>query len=266
MIVDLQVNPGLAPWPVIRDAAKAAEDAGFSTLWTIDHLQGSVMNAPDMPECFALLGALAAATSTIGLGPLVVNVATRHPGVLANSAATVQSISNGRFTLGIGAGGGPDASSAKERRAIGMEPLATVAERHAALESALDVLDSMWSPDRDEKFATFPQPNPRPPVIVGVNGERLARIAGRRTQGVNIRSTHDKAPAVIAAAIDEHAKTGRTEPFSATVWDFFDESLLTSGNHKMTEWASWGVNRVVLIMYDRIDVDRIRRAGRLLGT
>ena len=92
---DLQINPGVASWPTIREVALAAEDVGFSTLWTMDHLQGSVMRAPDMPECFSLLGALAAATSTIGLGPLVVNVGNRHPGVLANAAATVQLVSGG---------------------------------------------------------------------------------------------------------------------------------------------------------------------------
>ena len=57
---DLQVNPGNAPWPLIADAARAAEAAGFDTFWTADHLAGQVMSAPNMPECFTTLGALAA--------------------------------------------------------------------------------------------------------------------------------------------------------------------------------------------------------------
>ena len=266
MIFDLQINPGVASWSTIRDAARAAEDAGFAALWTIDHLQGSVMGAPDMPECFGLLGALAASTSSIALGPLVVNVGNRHPAVLANAAATVQSISGGRFILGLGAGGGPNGSAASERSATGLPAPATVAERHAVLEDALDVLDEMWSPHREEKYATFPLPIPRPPIVLGVNGERLAHIAGRRTQGVNVRATSDKARDVITAFAAERRRSGMSGEFHATVWDFFDESLLQPGNPKVAEWGSWGVNRVILIMYETIDVARITGAGKFLAS
>ncbi len=224
------------------------------------------MGAPDMPECFSLLGALAASTSKIALGPLVVNVGNRHPGLLANAAATVQAVSNGRLLLGLGAGGGPTGSAARERLALGIVPPATVAERHAILEHTLDVLDEMWSADRDEKFSTFPLPEPRPPVVLGVNGERLARIAGRRTQGVNVRATSDKARAVITGFHDERQRSGATGEFHATVWAFFDEALLTPGNPQVAEWESWGVNRVILIMYETIDVARISQAKRLLSS
>lgn len=265
MIFDLQINPGIAPWPTLRDAARAAEDAGFAALWTIDHLQGSVMGAPDMPECFSLLGALAASTSTIGLGPLVVNVGNRHPGLLANAAATIQTISDGRLLLGLGAGGGPTGSAARERLALGIVPPATIADRHAVLEHTLDVIDEMWSVERDAKYDTFPLPRPRPPVVLGVNGERLARIAGRRTQGVNVRATSDKAHAVITTFLDERHRSGVTGECHATVWAFFDEALLVPGNPQVAEWESWGVNRVILIMYDNIDVARIARAKKLLA-
>ena len=266
MIFDLQLNPGVASWPTIRDAGRAAEEAGFAALWTIDHLQGSVMGAPDMPECFSLLGALAAVTSKICLGPLVVNVGNRHPGLLANASATVQSISNGRLMLGLGAGGGPNGSAASERKAIGIATPATVAERHTALEHTLDVLDEMWAPQRNEKYATFPLPEPRPPIVLGVNGEKLARIAGRRTQGVNIRGSSDKARDVIKGFIDERRRSASTGDFHTTVWDFFDESLLLPGNPKVSEWESWGVNRVILIMYEAIDVSRIAGASRFLAS
>ncbi|MGA1087298.1 MAG: LLM class flavin-dependent oxidoreductase, partial [Ilumatobacteraceae bacterium] len=86
---DLQVNPGNAPWPMLADAARAAEAAGFETFWTADHLAGEVMAAPEMPESFTALGAIAAVTSTIRLGPLVANVANRLPVITANSAATL---------------------------------------------------------------------------------------------------------------------------------------------------------------------------------
>ena len=259
MKFDLQINPGVAPWATIRDAAQAAEGAGFDALWTMDHLKGSVMSAPDMPECFSLLGALAAATTRISLGPLVVNVGNRHPAVLANAAATVQSISNGRLLLGLGAGGGPKSATSIEREAVGISTPPTVAERHQRLEDTLDTLEAMWSPNRDERFSTFPLPQPTPPIVLGVNGERLARIAGRRTQGVNIRGTNPLAKLVIEAAIDEHRRSGSTDEFHATVWDFYDESLLQPGDPRVLEWASWGVTRVILIMFQVIDPERILR-------
>jgi alkanesulfonate monooxygenase SsuD/methylene tetrahydromethanopterin reductase-like flavin-dependent oxidoreductase (luciferase family) len=65
-----------------------------------------------------------------------------------------------------------------------------MSERHAKLEHTLDVLDEIWSPTRDEKFATFEMPCKLPPRIVGVNSTALAKVAGMRTDGVNIRSSH----------------------------------------------------------------------------
>ena len=88
MRFDLQINPGTAIWPIAKDAAIAAEAAGFQTFWTLDHLAGEVLQARDMPECFTLLGALAAVTKTIELGPLVVNVGNRHASLLATPKAT----------------------------------------------------------------------------------------------------------------------------------------------------------------------------------
>ena len=137
MRFDLQINPGTSIWPIARDAALAAQDAGFKTLWTVDHLAGDVMQAPDMPECFTLLGALAGVTSTIELGPLVVNVGNRHPAILANSAATMQQISGGRFVLGLGAGASPNSPFAAERRAIGLLPPEKIADRHGLLSAHL---------------------------------------------------------------------------------------------------------------------------------
>jgi alkanesulfonate monooxygenase SsuD/methylene tetrahydromethanopterin reductase-like flavin-dependent oxidoreductase (luciferase family) len=139
MRFDLQINPGNSLWPIAREAAISAEAAGFKGFWTADHLAGDVMKAPDMPECFTLLGALASATKTIELGPLVVNVGNRHPAMLANSVATMQQISGGRFVLGLGAGASPNSPFAAEQRAIGVTPPAKMSERHDVLVKALDV-------------------------------------------------------------------------------------------------------------------------------
>ena len=264
MRFDLQINPGTAIWPIARDAALAAEAAGFKTFWTVDHLAGDVMKAPDMPECFTLLGALASATKTIELGPLVVNVGNRHPAMLANSAATMQQICGGRFVLGLGAGASPNSPFAAEQRAIGVIPPAKMSERHAVLINALDVMNEMWAPNRRVELEKFPLPNPRPEVIVGVNSVALARIAGARANGVNIRASHERAGEILAAAQDAHKSSGINKPFTVSVWEHYDEALVSGDDARLDVWRSWGVDRAILLMFKSVDFTAIGRAAQYL--
>jgi len=264
MRFDLQINPGTAIWPIARDAALAAEAAGFKTFWTVDHLAGDVMQAPDMPECFTLLGALAGVTSTIELGPLVVNVGNRHPAMLANSAATMQQISRGRFILGLGAGASPNSPFAAERRAIGAIPPATISERHAVLTNSLDVMNDMWAPNRRVELEKFPLPEPIPEVIVGVNSVALARIAGARANGVNIRASHERAGEILAVAQDAHKSSGINKPFTVSVWEHYDEALVRGDDARLEVWRRWGVDRAILLMFKSVDFDAIDRAAQYL--
>ena len=265
MRFDLQINPGTAIWPIARDAALAAEAAGFKTFWTVDHLAGDVMKAPDMPECFTLLGALASATKTIELGPLVVNVGNRHPAILANSAATMQQICGGRFVLGLGAGASPNSPFAAEQRAIGVIPPAKMSERHAVLINALDVMNELWAPNRRVELEKFPLPNPRPEVIVGVNSVALARIAGARANGVNIRASHERAGEILAAAQDAHKSSGINKPFTVSVWEHYDEALVSGDDTRLDVWRSWGVDRAILLMFKSVDFAAIDRAAQYLN-
>lgn len=85
--------------------ARAAEEAGFDSIWVGDHLLYRDEGKERGPlEAFTLLAAIATATTGIRLGPLVACTAFRHPPVLAKVAATVDEISGGRLTLGLGAG------------------------------------------------------------------------------------------------------------------------------------------------------------------
>ena len=274
MLFDLQVNPGNAPWPLLADAARAAEAAGFDTFWTADHLAGEVMAAPAMPECFTTLGALAAVTSSIRLGPLVANVANRPPVITANAAATLQQVSGGRCILGLGAGSAPNTKWSAERRAVGLEQPPKMADRHQVLLDTLDVIDELWSPTRRADLQTFISPSPRPPILLGVNSTVLARIAAQRTDGVNVRGSADYAREVIAAAVQERSVVrttaadgaGVVDPFMFTVWEHFDESLLRTDvlDERIERWQGWGVNRVILLMFRSVDLAAIERAGSLL--
>ena len=254
--IDLQVNQGQCSWAQLVEIAHIAETNSYSTLWVADHLSGEVMNAPSMPECFTLLGALAAITSTINIGPLVANVGNRHPGVLANAAATVQNISGGRLVLGLGAGASPTSTFAAEQLALGITLPTTMIERHAKLEHTLDVLDEIWSPTRDQKFATFEMPCKLPPRILGVNSTALAKIAGMRTDGINIRASHPQRAEILRVAQDAAMTTGKTD-FVVSVWDWFDEALLDPTSAVCKELASEGVNKIVLLMRGVPDAKRL---------
>ena len=254
--IDLQVNQGQCAWPQLIEIAHIAESSGYSTLWVADHLSGHVMNAPSMPECFTLLGALAAVTSTIGIGPLVANVGNRHPGVLASAAATVQNISSGRLILGLGAGASPASTFAAEQLALGIALPATMSERHAKLEHTLDVLDEIWSPTRDERFATFEMPCKLPPRIIGVNSTALAKVAGTRTDGVNIRSSHPQRAEILRVAQDAATASGKTD-FIVSVWDWFDEVLLDASSPTRRQLVSEGVNKIILLMRGVPDAKRL---------
>ena len=256
LTIDLQVIQGQCSWEQLSEIVHIAETNSYSTLWVADHLAGGVMNAPSMPECFTLLGALAAITSTINIGSLVVNVSTRHPGLLANAAATVQNISKGRLMLGLGAGASPTSTFAAEQRALGIAIPATMRERHARLERALDVLDEIWSPTRDEKFATFEMPCKLPPRIVGVNSAALAQIAGTRTDGVNIRSSHPRRAEILRVARDAATAAGKSD-FIVSVWDWFDEALLNAQSPVRQQLESEGVNRIILLMRGVPDAKRL---------
>ena len=253
MQIDIQINVGQCSWQQTSEAALAAESAGYSAFWVVDHLSGGVMNAQTMPECFTTLGALAATTSRIGLGSLVVNAGLRNPALVANAAATVQNISDGRFILGLGAGASPTSTFAGELHAVGVEVLQSMTERHAQLGHVMDVLDEMWSTVRDKKYETFPRPMAPVPRWLGVNSTALAQVAGKRCDGVNVRASHPQRAEILGAALQ--AANGK--PFEVTVWDSFDESLLDDSNATRQQWASEGVNRVILLMRGVPDLRRL---------
>jgi hypothetical protein len=93
-------------WPEIVDMARAAEATGFDSIWIGDHLLYRYADGSTRGpwEAWTLLSALAAATSTVRLGPLVACTAFHAPPMLAKMATTVDEISGGRLVLGLGAG------------------------------------------------------------------------------------------------------------------------------------------------------------------
>jgi len=82
MKIDVLLIPMSARYAEMREAALAVEDAGFDGLWTWDHLRDpDDGSGPGVPEALTALAALAEVTRRVTLGPLVLNVSNRHPGL-----------------------------------------------------------------------------------------------------------------------------------------------------------------------------------------
>ena len=140
-----------------------------------------------------------------------------------------------------------------------------MAARHAALEAALDLFDQLWRADRHERFAGFARPEPRPPIVLGVNSVALARIAGRRCDGVNVRRSHPQAEGFLAAAADARsARTERNGPWDVSVWARWDEALLRADHPDRLRWASLGVGRLILTALEPLPAARVAAAARFL--
>ncbi|MGE3960866.1 MAG: LLM class flavin-dependent oxidoreductase [Dehalococcoidia bacterium] len=163
------VLPGGSTPEEFLAACQAAEALGYDSAWVGDH----VLWPSFWPEPLTMLAAATAVTETIHLGTGVLLAALRRPAPLAKQTATLQWLSNGRFRLGVGAGG----EYPKEFEASGV-PLA---ERGAYLDATLEALRALWSGDEvalhnaqiDVDGARLDLP-PDPPIPVWVGGRSIA--------------------------------------------------------------------------------------------
>ena len=123
----------------ILERTLAAEAAGFDSVWLMDHFTAPAAPEVDTFEGLTVATALAARTSTIRIGHLVLCDPFRHPVLLAKMAATLDVISGGRLELGIGWGSVP---AELETYGFGPEPPAV---RAAKLRETLEILELMFA-------------------------------------------------------------------------------------------------------------------------
>lgn len=93
-------------WSHVRAVAETAESSGLDSAWIADHLLAQMQDGTvhAMQDAWTLLTAVAAVTSRLELGPLVLCSSFRDPGVTANMAVTFDDVSGGRLVLGLGSG------------------------------------------------------------------------------------------------------------------------------------------------------------------
>ncbi|MGH7966170.1 MAG: LLM class flavin-dependent oxidoreductase [Candidatus Binatia bacterium] len=175
-----------------RAAAEWADTHGFYSVSMNDHFF-TPLGPPKTPqlECFTTLTAVAALTKRVRLTPSVVAASFRTPPLLAKITSTLDQVSKGRLTLGLGAGWKQD-----EYEAHGY-PYPSNAERLAQLGEAIKVLKAMWTQEEPtfhgkyftvEKAYNQPRPlqRPHPPLMLGGSGSGLLKIAAAEADIINL--------------------------------------------------------------------------------
>ncbi len=165
-------------WPALRDAAIAADRAGFDSLWISDHLLcpiGSWRNP--VYEAWATIAGLGALTERATIGTLVGAITFRNPGLVAKLAATVDHITGGRAVLGLGG-----AWLAREHHMHGIDFGASAGERLDRLHEAVPIIRGLLDGEtvtHSGRFYNlveaeqFPRPlQSRLPILIGGQGRR----------------------------------------------------------------------------------------------
>src|SRR5438552_12328444 len=199
--------------------ADRVETLGLDSLWRSDHFF-SLMGHPERPalECWSSLTALAQRRRRIRSGPLVSPMTFRHPALLARMAAAVDGLSNGRLSLGVGAGW-----NEAEHEAFGIS-LPPLKERFDRLEEGIAVIKALWTGgpvDIDGHYyrlrgaAALPRPvqRPAPPLLLGGAGEkRLLRIVAKAADEWNSHAPGPEAYRGKRARLEEHCREVGRDP------------------------------------------------------
>jgi F420-dependent oxidoreductase-like protein len=193
-------GPG-AIGPTLGRVTRAADDAGFDSIWVMDHFfQIRAVGRAEEPmlEGWTALGFMAAHSTRARLGLMVGGVHYRLPGLWVKAATTLDVLSGGRAWLGIGA-----AWNEEESRGLGF-PFPSLGERFEMLEETLQIAHAMWSGPRGseatfegthyraERLLSSPQAisRPRPPIMIGGGGERKTlRLVAQYADACNVFGT-----------------------------------------------------------------------------
>jgi probable F420-dependent oxidoreductase len=243
--MDVAVQLAGMPGDRLVEAARKAEQQGFSSVYVPDHFadeppgSGALSDTTILPEAIAAISAIGAVTSRVRVGGHVLCNLFRHPAVTAQATATIDQVSGGRAILGIGAGW-----TRSEFDMTGIE-YPDIKPRLRMLDEALQVIRSLWTESRttfdgefyklSNAFITVkPVQKPHPPILLGGSGKGLLRIAARHADVVNVIVDIGKAGTVLLSEIAgltedafkaklefvtaEAAKQGRSVALSTTVF------------------------------------------------
>ena len=244
------------------DIAQAAEELGYESVWAPDHLilpatpaQGTGGHGdvpPDLPiwDAGGLLCTVAAVTTTLRLGTWVYVLGARHPFVAARTFQTVDALSRGRLTLGVGAGYIP-----QEFAAAGID----FASRGRRLEESIAICRSLWTDEMTEfhgevfdfdPVAMAPKPFTAggPPIHIGGASPVALRRAARLGDGwMGLEGSPQEVAPLIEALRREEDAAGREHPLE-----------ISTGAGRVIGRADLPIPDSAMIQdYERLGVDRV---------
>jgi F420-dependent oxidoreductase-like protein len=275
----VKTPPQHGTWQEFLDVWRATDDCeAFAQAWNFDHfypLTGDT-HGPCL-ESWTMLAALAQATRRIRIGSMVNGMHYRHPAVTANMAATIDTISGGRFDLGLGAGW-----NLQESDAYGIV-LGSVKQRLDRFEEGVEVIVRLLSQEvtdfRGEYFTITdarcePKPlqQPHPPVLIGGSGKKrtlavVARWAQKWDGGFNesVAQWQDKNGALVAHCERIGRDPGEIYRTAHIAWPVGSDPVRLA--EQAAELAAAGVDQVIFSMrgpYRAIDIDPLGQALRSL--
>ena len=186
----------------VINQAQAAEAAGFDRVFVMDHFyQLPGLGAPEEPmlECYTMLSAIAQHTKSVRLSSLVTGNTYRNPTLLAKTITSLDHVSNGRATLGIGAGW-----FELEHDSLGYE-FGTFTDRFEKLEEALQIIKPMLNGEKVSfsgkhysvtDAVNSPAPISQIPIMIGGSGEKktLRMVAQYANESNLSRGTAQEIP------------------------------------------------------------------------
>ncbi len=200
-------------------AAIEALSAGFTTLWVEDHLQ---WERNDTFECLTTLIYLAARYPQFKVGTLVLSQSYRNPALVAKMMATLQSLSNGRVILGLGAGWKEDEYTAYNY------PFPSTKIRMEQLAETAQIMRAMWTAPQPVTFEgkhysiqdayCIPQPSPTIPLLIGGGGEQLTlALVARYAEWWNFNSCPLEEYEHKLSVLKQHCKDIGRDPSEITL-------------------------------------------------
>jgi alkanesulfonate monooxygenase SsuD/methylene tetrahydromethanopterin reductase-like flavin-dependent oxidoreductase (luciferase family) len=187
MRIGVVILPDLR-WPQAFGRWREAEQRGFATAWTYDHLSWRSLRDEPWLGAVPLLAAVAASTTTLRLGTLVATPNYRHPVLFAKDVMTLDEISGGRIDLGLGAGPG----NGYDADALGL-PHLSAADRASRFQEFVEALDRLLTEPAAAysgrfftavESRTYPgcTQQPRVPFTLAATGPRGLGLTARHAQ------------------------------------------------------------------------------------
>ena len=269
--------------PTFARVVRAADEAGFDSIWVMDHMfqiRGVGPAEEPMLEGFTALGYAAALTKRARLGLMVGGIHYRQPGLWLKAATTLDVLAGGRTYFGIGA-----AWNQEESEALGF-PFPELRDRFRMLEDTLKFVRDGWTGERGTeaefvgrtvhagRVLNSPQAlsKPHPPILIGGGGEqKTLRLVAQYADACNIFGNPDNLRHKYAVLEDHCADVGR-DYAEIEKTNLAGISITADGAHgsltpaafvdRLGAWSEAGSMHTIFSIRDVWDTSKVELIGR----